>query len=167
MAKLVAGGVTLRSQINERFPKRDKTSDGWIGDKAHQSRKSDHNPDEKGWVHAIDIDENMGKGKGRKGSTAMQLANEILAYAASGLPGSARVKYVIYEDRIASATDKKLLWKWRSSGYGHTAHIHISFTEMAQKDKQPWPLPILALDPEQKETWASALETKKKVKKLQ
>jgi hypothetical protein len=38
---------------------------------------------------------------------------------------------------------------------------------MAQKDKQPWPLPVLALDPEQKETWASALETKKKVKKLQ
>ncbi len=35
MPRLVAAGVTLRAQVNKRFPNRDKTSDGWIGDRAH------------------------------------------------------------------------------------------------------------------------------------
>jgi hypothetical protein len=48
MAKLVAAGVTLRDQLNDRFPKRDKRSDGWIGDYAHSTRASLHNPDKDG-----------------------------------------------------------------------------------------------------------------------
>ena len=63
MAKLVLAGVTLRDQVNRRWPKRDKRSDGWIGDAAHSQRASFHNPDKRGLVFAIDIDENFGKGK--------------------------------------------------------------------------------------------------------
>jgi hypothetical protein len=44
MAKLCAGGVRLRDQIDRRWPNRDKRSDGWIGDSDHAARKSDHNP---------------------------------------------------------------------------------------------------------------------------
>ena len=56
MAYLAPSLVQLRNEINRRWPNRDKTSDGWIGDPAHQATKSDHNPDSKGCVHALDID---------------------------------------------------------------------------------------------------------------
>ena len=113
MARLCAGGVTLRNQINLQWPYRDRRSDGWIGDARHQkNRLSDHNPDKNGIVHAIDIDENMGRGKERNGAMARQLADEIVAYAASGLPGAKRVKNVVYEDQVASGTYKRWWWKF-------------------------------------------------------
>ena len=146
MARLVAGGVRLRAQVDRRWPKRDKRSDGWIGDKAHQSRPSDHNPDNRGWVHAIDIDADLnGPGKGR--AAAQQLADEIVAYAASGLPGSDRIKYVVFNDRVASGTYPKSRWVWRGNGYGHFDHIHVSFTAAAEKDGRKYPLPIFDLLP--------------------
>ena len=137
MPKLVAAAVTLRSQIDKRFPKRDKRSDGWIGDKAHQARISDHNPDAAGWVHAIDIDADLGKP-----GDAQRLADQIVAYAASGLPGSNRIRYVVFNDQVASGTYAKTRWQWRGRGYGHRDHIHVSFLKAAEKDGSPLPLPI-------------------------
>jgi hypothetical protein len=158
MAKLVKGGVVLRDQINARWPGRDKRSDGWIGDRAHSKRKSDHNPDKDGWVHAIDIDENMGKkGKWRNGKAAKKLADQLIAYAASGLPGSRRVKYVVYEGRLASGTYRSKWWKWRPGNWGHYQHIHISFTKWAQKDERLWPLPILTKNRQLKKSWHKKL----------
>ena len=57
--KLVAGGETLRNQVNRRWPKRDKRSYGAVGDLLHHARRSDHNVDSKGLIHAIDIDEDL------------------------------------------------------------------------------------------------------------
>lgn len=158
MAKLVKGGVVLRDQINGRWPGRDKRSDGWIGDRAHSKRKSDHNPDKNGWVHALDIDENMGKGKWRNGRAARKLADQLRAYAASGLPGSKRVKYVVYEGRLASGTYRSKWWQWRPGNWGHYQHIHISFTKAAETDKKVWPLPILATSKKQAKGWKANLE---------
>jgi hypothetical protein len=160
MAKLVEGGVTLRDQLNARFPNRDKRSDGWIGDSAHSARTSDHNPDKRGWVHAIDIDENFGHGKWRNGRNAQALADQILAYARSGLPGADRVKYVVYENAIASGTYKATWFKWRKGNWGHEAHVHVSFTASAEKDGQLWPLPILGKTLKQRRAWAAALAGK-------
>jgi len=47
--------VNLRREIDLRWPDRMKTSDGWIGDPAHAQRSSDHNPDARGIVHALDV----------------------------------------------------------------------------------------------------------------
>lgn len=159
MAKLVPAGVTLRSQIDARYPARDKRSDGWIGDAAHQSRAkngqrgSDHNPDKNGWVHAIDIDENMGKGRWRNGRAARQLAEQLRLYAKSGLPGADRIKYVVFEGRLTSGTYKSKWWTWRPGNWGHYQHIHVSFTSKAETDDQLFPLPILTRDRKLKKYW--------------
>lgn len=136
MAQLVLAGVTLREQVNNRWPKRDKRSDGWIGDAAHAARASDHNPDANGWVHAIDID--------CDGIDADRLANELVAYAASGVPGSNRIKNIVWKDRVASGTYAETMWVFRGSGYGHFDHIHVSFTGFAETDGRPFPLPVLS-----------------------
>jgi hypothetical protein len=149
MAKLVKAGVTLRDQINKRFPGRDKASDGWIGDSRHQARDgwgtngkgSYHTPDPDGWVHAIDIDENMGSGKERNGAKARQLADELAEYCRKGLDNG-RVAHIVYEDQVASGTYKNSFWKFRGSGYLHTHHIHISFTDKAELDGSAFDLPI-------------------------
>ena len=145
MARLVAAGVTLRRQIDKAFPGRDKRSDGWIGDRAHQARKSDHNPDAKGWVHAIDIDADLIPWNPRASKKAAQdLANQIVEYAASGKLGCHRIKYVVYNDRIASGTYAKTWWQWRRKGYGHLHHIHVSFTDVNPvRGRRRFPLPIL------------------------
>ena len=157
MAQLVKAGVTLRDQVNARWPKRDKQSDGWIGDAAHSNRASFHNPDKRGYVFAIDLDENFGIGKLRNGGAAKRFANELLAYSRSNLPGHDRVLHVVYEDKVASGTYKATWWKWRGKGYGHQQHIHITFTEAAVKNGALFPLPCLATSAKAKKDWAARL----------
>jgi len=140
MARLVAGGVTLRNQVNKRWPKRDKRSDGWIGDKAHAGRQSQHNPDDRGLVHALDIDADLDP---KDPGAAQRLANQLVAYAASGIPGANRILYVVFNDRIASGSYANSMWKWRGSGYGHLRHIHVSFSTKGENNFQTFPLPIL------------------------
>lgn len=134
--RLVPAGVTLRAQVDARWPNRDRTSDGWIGDTAHQARPSDHNPDRAGWVHALDLD--------KDGINAQVIADQLCAYARSGLPGSRRLLNLVWRDRVASGTDPAHLWTWRGTGYGHFHHLHVSFTAAAETDSRPFPLPVFA-----------------------
>jgi hypothetical protein len=136
----VAGVTTLRNQVNRRWPKRDRRSDGILGDKAHAGRQSDHNPDARGLVHALDIDADLDP---KDPGAAQRLANQIVAYAASGIPGANRIKYVVFNDQIASGTYANSMWKWRGSGYGHMHHIHVSFSTKGENNAQTFPLPIL------------------------
>lgn len=106
---LAAALVQLRSQINARWPNRDKGSDGWIGDPSHQARPSDHNPDygDGGIVRALDIDKDG-------------IDVEVLLKAVVGEP---RVAYVIWNRRIWTHAKG---WQPYSGPNGHTAHIHVS-----------------------------------------
>jgi hypothetical protein len=99
----------LRAEVNELWPDRDKSTDGWLGDAAHQARISQHNPDEWNIVRAEDID--------KDGINVKRVLK-----AAIGRPG---VWYVIHDGRIWSRT-----YGWKARKYTgpnpHKGHIHIS-----------------------------------------
>ena len=118
--KLSKAAEQLRKEVNLKYPKRDKRSDGWLGDSKHKLRKSDHNPDKNGWVRAIDIDADLNKSK----TESWHLAETIKAKA---VKGDKRISYIIHQGRICSS---RLNWKWRVylGSNPHHTHIHISFT---------------------------------------
>jgi hypothetical protein len=137
---LSKGAAKLREQANIRWPKRDTSSDGWLGDPAHRKRVSDHNPDRKGIVHAIDLDADFGR-PGR--ADAQQLVDELVALAKAGKDGG-RLKYIIHASYIYSRT-----YGWKRRKYTgsnpHTGHIHISVTTAADTNGRAWPVPMLTL----------------------
>lgn len=106
----------LRDQIDAQWPDRNKASDGWIGDTAHASRKSDHNAwvrDEKGGVvTALDVTHDPAHGVD---------CNRI----ADSVKDDPRVKYVIWNRKIWNPSVSKS-WRQYSGSNPHTKHVHIS-----------------------------------------
>ena len=128
----------LRLQLNQMFPNRSKASDGGIGDAAHASRNSDHNP----WV---DLKNNQG----------VVTARDFTHDPANGLDSGAvadrlrnchdaRLKYIISNKRIASSTsvNGQPPWAWRpyTGSNAHNHHFHISVLPERAKydDESPW-----------------------------
>lgn len=115
--------VELRREIDARWPKRDRASDGWLGDAAHAARQSDHNPDARGMVHALDVDKD-----------GIDVPAVLVA-----LIGDARVWYVIHDRTIWSRT-----YDWKARPYtgtnAHTEHIHVSirYETTAEQGTGPW-----------------------------
>lgn len=140
---LTASLVRLRSDLNTRFPFRRKDSDGWIGDLAHQTGSSGHNPDESGRgeyedadsvdeVRAIDIDKDLG------GPNTPRSVMWAVIYAVIATPADRnRLRYVIFNGRIASASAG---WVWRDY-YGdnrHDEHAHFSGNPSNDEDASAW-----------------------------
>lgn len=136
--RLSRSAIQLREQIDDAFPDRDRTSDGWLGDARHSTRKSDHNPDADGWVRAIDIDRDL-NGKGRKPDVMPDLVDQIRVAAKSG---DKRIAYVIFNGKIASS---KKAWAWRPyDGINkHNHHAHISFTQKGDEDGSFFNIPMI------------------------
>lgn len=116
----------LRDEVTARFPDRDTTSDGWIGDPARASRSSDHNAWVKdgrgiGIVRAFDFD----SGHGTDTSAGRLLTDCLIRLARTGHPALGRGAYLISDRRIASASGG---WTWRgySGSNPHIAHMHVS-----------------------------------------
>lgn len=121
--------VTLRAEFNALSPNRDKSSDGWIGDAKHQSETSDHNPDSKGRVLAIDIDSS--------GPWPVPFGDLV-----ESLRGDSRLEYVIWNRRIASRSQG---WTWRTytgTSDPHTNHAHFSarHDHTGESSTAPWGL---------------------------
>lgn len=116
----------LKAAVDRRWPDRDRRSDGWIGDAAHQLRVSDHNPDPRtGVVRARDLDKDG-------------IVPQVVVASAMLHPA---VKYVIFNRRIYRAADR-----WRPRVYEgsnpHTGHIHVSIfhTWAAENSTAGWTL---------------------------
>jgi hypothetical protein len=136
--RLSKAAIQLREQIDDAFPGRDRTSDGWIGDTRHSARKSDHNPDAQGWVRAIDVDSDL-NGKGRKPDVMPDLVDQIRLLAKSG---DKRISYIIFDGKIASS---KKAWAWRPyDGINkHNHHAHVSFTPKGDEDSAFFNIPMI------------------------
>jgi hypothetical protein len=134
--KLCKAGQQLRLQIDDTYSDRDRASDGWIGNRAHQNSPSDHNPDAKGIVRAIDIDRDL-SGK-KKPDLMPYLANQIRHAAKS----DKRIAYIIFAGKIASP---RMGWRWRKyRGINpHDHHCHISFTKQGDSDDSFFNIPML------------------------
>lgn len=109
----------LRSQINAARPNRNKSSDGTIGDAAHASRASDHNP----WI----IDGSMGV------VSAMDITHDpaggVDSYRLAEIlrtKKDRRIKYVISNRKIFSSVSQPWVWRSYSGSNPHDKHVHVS-----------------------------------------
>lgn len=110
----------LLEEVNAKWPKRSKATDGTIGDDAHAARTSQHNPNRDssddvpdGYVTAMDIT-----------ATDVKIRTALLEL----LIGDDRVWYVINRGRMWSRTNG-----WKANDYDgdnpHTSHIHVSLRQ--------------------------------------
>ena len=135
--KLCKAGQQLRLQVDDSYPDRDRTSDGWIGDTRHQARPSDHNPDANGICRAVDLDRDLSGAS--KPDLMPDLADQIRICAKRG---DKRIAYIIFNGRIASP---RSFWRWRAyKGINpHVKHCHVSFTKKGDADGSFFNIPMI------------------------
>lgn len=127
--------LKLEAQINAAAPRRDKSADGKVGDAAHASRHSDHNPWVKvrgvGIVRAIDITHDLDDGV-----DAGAIADAIR------VSGDPRVNYIISNNRIANSGKP---WRKYDGKNPHTMHFHVSVdeTEALFDDTRDWQIGMI------------------------
>lgn len=118
--------ASLRNEVNAAHPRRDKTSDGWIGDPSHAARKSDHNPDydpgDNGVVRALDIDHD--------GIDKHELRRRVIA--------DPRTEYFIQDWLIYTRQNGMKPARYTGTN-GHTGHSHVSLRHGDAYEKAgPW-----------------------------
>ena len=115
--------VQLRNEVNARWPRRPKGSDGTVGDTSHSARASDHNPNNRGSVNAFDI-------------TYPGVDSKAIIAAVSKHPAG---NYVIFNRKIYRRSNG-----WKAEPYSgaspHTEHLHVSIlqTVAAEQSKAKW-----------------------------
>lgn len=149
----------LFAEFDRIAPRRDKASDGRVGDTAHQQESSDHNPDETGnvpihdadkvnEVHAIDVDNNLNESD----LTMEKVVQFLLGRCRSGV--EKRLRYIIYNRRIWSASSG-WVQKTYSGASAHTEHAHFSasYETAREADTSSWHLADLLEDDMQDADW--------------
>lgn len=124
MSRSVKSLVKLRAEIDAIAPNRSKASDGWIGDPAHASRRSDHNPEPDGTVDARDFTHDPANGADM---------NDI----SEQIKDDPRVSYIIWNERIYNPSVGRY-WRPYGGSNPHTKHMHVSVLDALQDDESPW-----------------------------
>jgi len=123
MAKLAAPLRRLRDDnLNVKWPERPRALDGWIGDAAHQQRLSDHNPNQRGTVDALDVD------SGQTGDTPIHVPTVIASMICH--PST---HYVIHRRRIMSSSTKFMPHVYTGDN-PHDKHIHNSIFQTTRAE---------------------------------
>lgn len=134
--------LMLRGQVNVKFPDRKKDWDGTIGDEAHASRSSDHNPwvqdASGGVVTAMDITHDPAHGV-----DSYKMAEQLR------LSHDPRIKYIISNRRIASSEVSSWEWRLYNGTNPHDHHVHVSVKADVKHydDEAPWEIPMLGKVP--------------------
>jgi hypothetical protein len=158
--RLTEALTSLRAGFNGAFPARDKASDGWIGDAAHQAEVSGHNPDDTDGVRAeyadadtipevraIDVDDDLRA----VGVTMYDVIRRILATPAD----IARLRYIIYcPPHGPLGDDVPTIWTrnngWQPRAYTgsspHREHAHFSGDPNTDTDGRPWSVAQMGQD---------------------
>ncbi len=130
----------LLAQFNAKYPARSKASDGSIGDAAHASRSSDHNPwFGPGIVTARDFTHDPAHGMDMN-----RLSAELVATR------DRRIKYVIWNRRIIDSRAGSNPWKWMpyNGTNPHDHHMHVSVMDnVSCDDPTPWKLASFGAPP--------------------
>lgn len=133
MCKCAPALLTLRDQIDARWPSRSTASDGCCASSAHhqQNPSSDHEPDAAGFAHAFDITNDATHGPN-------------LDVLASLLMVDHRIKYLIFQRRIwfpkGKPGGRPAGWSAYTGPNPHTKHLHCSIVATATHDALPWPI---------------------------
>lgn len=123
--RLAKSLITLRSEFDALAPNRRKTSDGTIGDPAHASRPSRHNPNRYNVVTALDITHDPANG-----CDVHAIARELVKNPHPEL------EYIISNREIAHRNNG-FRWVSYSGSNPHTKHAH--FAVGRGRDLRPMP----------------------------
>lgn len=107
------------TDATQKWPNRNKASDGIMGDAAHQARPSDHNSG-----NAFDLTHDP-----QNGVDCGVLSEQVL--------NDARVSYVIYNRRINSRDGRG--WRAYGGSNPHTRHMHVSIKSTMRDNVSAWP----------------------------
>ncbi len=130
MAWSLAPSLTrCREEANRLAPLRSKASDGTVGDAAHSARTSDHNPDARGIVHALDLTHDPAHFDVHAYVDRLRRAKDE------------RVKYLISNGRIAGPGSRGGGWEWKpyTGANDHRKHAHISIWSTVAAETATWP----------------------------
>ena len=107
------------AEATQRWPNRNRASDGICGDARHQARKSDHNQG-----NAFDVTHDPVHGVD---------CNDLAALVIHDF----RISYVIWDRRIYNpAVDRS--WRTYNGTNPHTKHMHVSIKSSMRDRTEPW-----------------------------
>lgn len=121
--------ATLKAEIDRAAPHRSQVSDGWIGDAAHATRDSDHNPwvvyQGQGIVRARDFTHDP-RGGLDCNVLARRLARRLRRRVLRPHPALTSGAYVIWNRRIISFDRRGEGWRPYTGSNPHDHHLHLS-----------------------------------------